>query len=143
MNPAEAAVLLSAISANDNREVTEAASRAWAAALPDVVLQDALDYLPNYYRTATREGRNWIYPGDVLDGVIELHKTRRTIAANRAEAALEVPPDTPDMDRELLVRRARVDAVKEYEATHCRPSRDVNAEQAGERVSQLMHLQAS
>lgn len=84
MNASEAAVLLAKIAANDGREVTEAAARAWAEALPDVTLQDALDCLPGYYRAATRNSRNWIYPGDVLEGVEALQASRRRSAA-RAE----------------------------------------------------------
>lgn len=143
MNAAEAAVLLSAISANDNREVTESASRAWAAALPDVALQDALDFLPNYYRAAVRDGKNWIYPGDVLDGVLQLHKERRIIAADRAEAALGIPSDVPDMERDLLARSARVEAVKAYNAAHTIPSRERSAEQASARVQSMLGIAES
>lgn len=76
MDAADAAALLSAVSANDGRNVNESTARAWAAALPDVTLSDALEYLPTYYRNATRGSRNWIYPGDILEGVTDLQKER-------------------------------------------------------------------
>ena len=120
MNAAEAAVLLAAVSANDNREVTESASRAWAAALPDVELRDALDYLPRYYRAATRDGRNWIYPGDVLNGVIELHAERRRAVMRDARDEVTRRIGT-DADAELRAIRAAVDAGKAYDAEHSIP----------------------
>lgn len=142
MNPAEAAVLLAAVSANDNREVTESASRAWAAALPDVELQDALDYLPSYYRTATRDGRNWVYPGDVLTGVIELHKERRAVVAREAhDQAIASAGDIDEMERDLLARRAQVEAAKRYDAEHKRPSSAASADQA--RVMSMLGIRAS
>lgn len=122
MNAAEAAVLLAAISAHDNREVTESSARAWADALPDVDLRDALDYLPTYYRCATRETRNWVYPGDVLEGVIDLHHERRRAFGEQArqEAIAVVDMDDPNADYNGV--KAAIQAHRRYNAEHRIPN---------------------
>lgn len=84
MTPPEAAALLAAVAANDGRNITEANAHAWAAALPDVPLADALEVLPRYYRNASRDTKNWIYPGDVLELSKELHRERLSIAGKAA-----------------------------------------------------------
>lgn len=121
MTPAEAAVLLAAISANDNREVTEAGARAWAAAIPDVALQDALEFLPTYYRAATGDGHHWIYPGDVLNGVAETHRKRRAAIALAARQAVL---DAADDDYEAGPRavKAMKEAAAKYDAEHQVPN---------------------
>lgn len=120
MTPAEAAVLLAKISANDNREVTEAGARAWAEALPDVALIDALEYLPSFYREATRDGKNWIYPGDVLKGVVETHAKRRSAIARAArQAVLDAEPDEWSAGPKAM--RALRDAIEKYNAEHTIP----------------------
>jgi hypothetical protein len=120
MTPAEAAVLLAKISANDNREVTEAGARAWAEALPDVALSDAIEYLPAFYREATRDGKNWIYPGDVLNGVIEMHRKRRRAAGLAArQAVLDAGED--DYEAGPVALKAMMDATRAYDAAHTIP----------------------
>jgi hypothetical protein len=84
VTPPEAAMLLTAICANDGREVTEAAAHAWAEALPDVSLADARSVLPSYYRNARSSTRNWIYPGDVLGLVVAYHRGLRGTAFQAA-----------------------------------------------------------
>lgn len=121
MNTAEAAVLLAAISANDNREVGEAPARAWAAALPDIDLADALEWLPRYYRTATRDTRNWIYQGDVAAGVLQLHQERRARVGDDAVAQTAIGEAGEDNDpghADLLVVRARRAALEAYDRGH-------------------------
>jgi hypothetical protein len=127
MTPAEAAVLLSKISANDGREVTESAALAWAEALADCPLQDALDALPGYYRHATRDTRNWIYPGDVLAGAKRVQRNRRVdvyrAAFDRALAENPAVDDTDELTRELAehaakdaARKTATEALKTYTA---------------------------
>lgn len=123
MNASEAAVLLAKISANDNREVTEAAARAWAEALPDVAVKDAIEYLPSYYREAMSDGKNWIYPGDVLMGVRELLNGRRSAAAqieeDRVRKSIPLPESDEILDQggiDYIVVRARVQALKAWDA---------------------------
>lgn len=131
MNPSEAAVLLSKVSANDNREVTESAARAWSEALFDVDLRDALEYLPRYYREATRDGKNWVYPGDVLTGVQELFKERRqTVAGEAREAAVRgLSEDDQDVIDKggvgMVGNRAYSQAYREFDLQHPMPGRDV------------------
>lgn len=118
MTPAEAAVLLARIAASDNREVTESASRAWAESLPDVALADAMEFLPGYYREATRDTRNWIYPGDVLEGVRALHKKRRARAFVAARQAFLEAAGVDDMDTDLAAARAGKLAALAYDEEH-------------------------
>jgi hypothetical protein len=121
MNASEAAVLLARISASDNREVSESAARAWADSLPDVALRDALDYLPEFYRNATRDTKNWIYPGDVLNGVIELHRARRSKIAQAArQAVLDAAED--EYEAGPLALKAMREAVVKYNAEHQVPN---------------------
>lgn len=68
MTPDEAARLLAACAAFDNRNPSEIAKRAWATALPDVPLdQDAFDAVARFYGTPPKEAgqRLWIQPHDV------------------------------------------------------------------------------
>jgi len=62
MKPSDAAVLLAKISAFDRRTIGEADAEAWAEALGDVSLPDALDAVTVHYRAQNR----WIMPADVL-----------------------------------------------------------------------------
>jgi hypothetical protein len=119
MTPAEAAVLLAKISANDNREVTEAGSRAWAEALPDVALTDALAYLPSFYREATRDGKNWIYPGDVLRGVVATHTRERARIAQAARQAVLDSGDEWEVGGDAM--KALKAAAAKYDAEHAVP----------------------
>lgn len=133
MNPAEAAVLLSKIAANDNREVTEVAARAWAEALPDVDVADAIEWLPRYYRAATRDGKNWVYPGDVLLGVRELFTERRRALMEEAERlAIEAVAD-PESDEvmdqggaQMIGFRARIPVMKQFDLDHPMPGEEID-----------------
>ena len=131
MTPAEAAVLLARISASDNREVSEAAARAWADALPDVELADALEYLPRFYRAATRDTHNWIYPGDVLNGVRELYQERRraVMEAARRDAIESADPadeEVQEKGADFLATRAAVQAGRQWDAEHDIPGREID-----------------
>lgn len=123
MTPAEAAVLLAKIAANDNREVTEAAARAWAEALPDVALVDALTFLPSFYRNATRDAKNWIYPGDVLNGVSDMHRKQRASASWAArQAVFDAAGEEADFGETYeKAHRAQLDAITEYNRKHTVP----------------------
>lgn len=89
MNATEAAQLLLAISAFDNREVNRPAAEAWALVLHDVPLGDALGFLPGYYREHTGLGLEKLMPNHIVVGVRELQAARITRAWGDAfEAAL-------------------------------------------------------
>lgn len=127
MNPAEAAVLLAAISANDNREVGEAGARAWSAALPDIDLHDALKVLPAFYRSATRNTKNWIFPGDVVAGVVELHAQQRKDVGEQARIeaasrrAIKGGANSDQRfggDMDIVALRARQQACLDFDDEH-------------------------
>lgn len=81
MTPAEAAVVLTAAAAFDRRTVDESAAQAWAAALPDVGVDEARDAVVAHYR----EKREWIMPADI----------RAHVRRVRAKRLSELPPITP------------------------------------------------
>jgi hypothetical protein len=137
MNPAEAALVITAISANDGREPSEAAARALAAALPDVTLQDALDYLPTFYRNATHDKKSWIMPGDILLGVRAMHVERRREAMTTASRlAIEaVDPDDPEVERmgtDWVGLRAAREASQQYDENHVMPGAEIDRRKAAE-----------
>ncbi|MET9956671.1 hypothetical protein ABZ135_34705 [Streptomyces sp. NPDC006339] len=68
MNPDEAAKLLGACAAFDNRQPSQIAMRAWATSLKDVPLdEDCFEAVARYYGTPPKEAgqRLWIQPHDV------------------------------------------------------------------------------
>lgn len=108
MNPADAQKLLTVASGFDNRDTTsEAAPRAWAAALTDIPADpDAFAAVHRYYGQpdapgAPISGRRWIEP----------HHVRSIRARIRAERLGDTIPayDTPqpDEDGSEFVRRRR------------------------------------
>lgn len=81
MTPDDAAKLLAACAAFDNRKPSEIAKRAWATALRDVPLdQDCFDAVARFYGTPPKEPgqRLWIQPHDV-------RTNRQAIRAERLE----------------------------------------------------------
>lgn len=81
MNRADASRVLAKAAAFDNRKPSAAAAAAWAEALDDVPLQEALDLVSVYYAT----NREWIMPADIN----RLWKERRH---TRLREARQLPP---------------------------------------------------
>lgn len=99
MTPDEAARLLAACAAFDNRQPSEVAKRAWARALAKIPFDDdCIEAVARYYATPAKDGaRLWIQPADVL-------KHRTLIRAERLETFVYEPPaglDDPDYLRRL------------------------------------------
>jgi hypothetical protein len=110
VNPSEAAQLLAHCAAFDNRTVGKADSRAWAAALHDVPLdQDALAAVARFYGTpADKPGeRLWIQPHNVRAHRLAIRKERlgETLPAYEPPAELETGAEF------IRRRRAQLDAV--------------------------------
>lgn len=106
MTPDDAARLLAACSAFDNRQPSEVAKRAWAAALRKIPLDDdCFEAVARYYATPAKDGqRLWIQPADVITH-------RNTIRRERLENfAYEPPPglDDPDYIRRLRTQQYAV-----------------------------------
>jgi hypothetical protein len=110
VNPSEAAQLLAHCAAFDNRTVGKADSRAWAAALRDVPLdQDALEAVARFYGTPSEKpgDRLWIQPHNVRAHRLSIRKERlgETLPAYE-------PPTEPETGAEFIARRrAQLDAV--------------------------------
>lgn len=104
MTPADAAETLSLCSAFDNRTVSRVTAEAWAAALPDLRVEDVKVAIVNHYGTS----REWIMPADVRTAV-------RALRASRLAAApAPQPPETIDPDNVPLTlawTRARNTAI--------------------------------
>lgn len=94
MTPDEAARLLAACAAFDNRQPSEVGKRAWARALAKIPFDDdCIEAVARYYATPAKDGtRLWIQPADVL-------KHRAAIRSERLETFVYEPPaglDDPD-----------------------------------------------
>ena len=106
MQPADAAILLAKCAAFDNRTVGRADAEAWAEALDDVRLPDALAAVTVWYR----DNRERIMPADVRRLVAEArHNARRALrmdhedAQRQIESSRAVPfEDAPPEARELI-----------------------------------------
>lgn len=90
--------------AYDNRNTTRIAAEAWAAALPDIRVEDAKVAIVEHYS----KSRDWLMPADIATAV-------RAIRARRlADAPTPNPPETIDPDdipKTLAWTRARNAAV--------------------------------
>lgn len=106
MRRSEAGVLLAKMSAFDRRTIGEADIEAWAEALGDVPLSDALDAVTEHYRAQSR----WIMPSDVLTAC-RLTQSSRLIAAG-------TPPIPGDLtqQQERIWRRRWCELVKSGES---------------------------
>lgn len=111
MNERESAVLLVHICAFDGRQVMEAQAMAWASALPDVALDEALAVLPGFFRNATRDSWNRIYPGDILSGVRKLRARRVSDAWESAKTSALAAGASPEDAYQAAVLAAK--AVRE------------------------------
>lgn len=98
MTPDDAARLLAACSAFDNRQPSEIAKRAWASALRNIPLdEDCFDAVARYYATPAKDGqRLWVQPADVITH-------RNAIRKERLENFVYEPPAGPD-DPDYLKR---------------------------------------
>lgn len=99
MTPDDAAKLLAACAAFDNRQPSEIAKRAWARALTKIPLDDdCFEAVARFYGTPAKDGqRLWIQPADVV-----VH--RNTIRRERLENFVYEPPvslDDPDFIKRL------------------------------------------
>lgn len=108
MTPDDAARLLAACSAFDNRQPSEIAKRAWAAALRTVPLDDdCFEAVARYYATPAKDGsRLWVQPADVIT-----HRT--AIRKERLENFVYEPPaglDDPDYIKRLRAQQYAVGA---------------------------------
>lgn len=106
MKLSDAAVLLAKMSAFDQRTIGEADAEAWAEALADVPLQDALDSVTEHYRLTSQR----IMPSDVLTAHRSL-QARRLVAAG-------TPPIPGDLtqQQERVWRRRWCELVKAGES---------------------------
>lgn len=108
MTPDDAARLLAACSAFDNRQPSEIAKRAWASSLKKIPLdEDCFEAIARYYATPAKDGaRLWIQPADVI--------THRTIIRKeRLENFVYEPPaslDDPDYIKRLRTQQYAVGA---------------------------------
>ena len=102
MKLSDAAVLLAKMSAFDQRTIGEADAEAWAEALREVPLQDALDAVTVHYRRTNLR----IMPSDVLTAYRNL-QARRLLAAG-------TPPIPGDLSQqqERIWRRRWCELVK-------------------------------
>lgn len=104
MNTADAAEALAMCAAYDNRTPTRIAAEAWAAALPDIRVEDVKTAIVDHYG----QSREWIMPADIATAV-------RVIRARRlADASTPQPPETIDPDdvpKMLAWTRARNAAI--------------------------------
>jgi hypothetical protein len=107
VTPDEAARLLAACAAFDNRQPSEIAKRAWAKSLHDVPLdQDCFDAVARYYGTPPKEAgqRLWIQPHDV--------RTHRQAIRNERLENFTYDGDPDETPAQYLARRrAMLDAV--------------------------------
>lgn len=107
MTPDEAARLLAACAAFDNRQPSEMAKRAWATALNDVPLdQDCFDAVAAFYGTPPQDPnqRLWIQPHNV--------RTLRTNIRNKRLENFQYEPVGDETVGEYLARyRGQVQAI--------------------------------
>jgi len=99
MTPDDAARLLAACAAFDNRQPSEVAKRAWSRSLTAIPLDDdCFEAVARYYATPAKDGtRLWIQPADVI-------KHRAVLRSERLETFVYEPPaglDDPDYLRRL------------------------------------------
>lgn len=90
MTPAEAAELLGYCAAYDRRTLSKLDAQAWAAALPDITLDDARQAVVQHYATETA----WLMPAHVR----QLVKTMRRNRLDR-DALPPPPPELTDDQR--------------------------------------------
>lgn len=100
MNRSEAAQLLGVLAAYDRRTVGDPDVLAWACALDDLRLTDAMDAVHQHYRTSSE----WLDPNHV-------RRLVKAVRADRLERAPHLTPpahlaDRPEEQNEWL-RRAR------------------------------------
>ena len=104
MTPDEAARLLAACAAFDNRQPSEIAKQAWAAALRDLPLDnDTFDAVARYYSAPAapgETGRRWIEPHHVRTNRAKIREERLgpTIPAYE-------PPAIPETGADFITRR--------------------------------------
>lgn len=102
MTPDDAAKLLAACAAFDNRQPSEIAKRAWAKSLHDLPLdQDCFDAVARYYGTPPKEvgQRLWIQPHDV--------RTHRKIIRNERIENFVYDGDPDETPQQYLARYRR------------------------------------
>lgn len=88
MTPSEATVILSAAAAVDNRIITEVTAREWADALKGLELDECLEALRLFRRTATIE---YLMPGHIRERV----RIARDYAAMRLVATRGIEKPIP------------------------------------------------
>ncbi|MFD5814372.1 hypothetical protein [Streptomyces sp. NPDC127038] len=104
MTPDEAARLLAACAAFDNRQPSEIAKQAWAAALRDLPLDnDTFDAVARFYSAPAQPGetgRRWIEPHHV-------RTTRTKIREERLGPTIPAyePPVSPETGADFVTRR--------------------------------------
>jgi hypothetical protein len=108
VTPDDAARLLAACAAFDNRQPSQIAKRAWAAALKGMSLdQDAFDAVARYYATPPKDAgqRLWIQPHDVVTH-------RLAIRAERLKNFVYEPVDEFETSAQYLAnRKAQIEEV--------------------------------
>jgi hypothetical protein len=117
VTPDEAARLLAACSAFDNRQPSEIAKQAWAAALRDIPLDnDTFEAVARYYSAPAapgETGRRWIEPHHV-------RTTRSKIREERLGPTIPAyePPPVPETGADFINRRrAQLQAIADGRET--------------------------
>lgn len=104
MTPDEAARLLAACSAFDNRQPSEIAKQAWASALRDLPLDnDTFDAVARYYSAPAQQGetgRRWIEPHHVRTWRTKIREERLGTTIPAYE-----PTDPEETGRDFISRR--------------------------------------
>lgn len=104
MTPDDAARLLAACSAFDNRQPSEIAKQAWASALRDLPLDnDTFDAVARYYSAPAQQGetgRRWIEPHHIRTWRTKIREERLGTTIPAYE-----PPAQPETGADFISRR--------------------------------------
>lgn len=109
MMPSDAAVLLTKISAFDQRTIGEADAAAWAEIMTDaeIALDDVLPLVTDHYRTS----HNRLMPVDLISAVRRVRAARLADAINAVNGHIPIPGDL-DQAQERAWRQLWVEAAK-------------------------------
>lgn len=103
MTPLEAALLLTYVSALDNRTVEPEHGQAWADVLdPRLTLPGAKWIVNEHYKTS----RQWLMPSDINTKFLKVRRERIDVHGNQIPYPLDLHPD-----RHIEFRKAWEDAV--------------------------------
>jgi hypothetical protein len=127
MTPADAAELLTLVSAYDNRSVDEMMVRAWAFGLADIAYDDAIDAIHHHHRAST----DFAKPAHIRAIAVSKANTR---ADQRALAAIPAPdPIGQQRIRQILTEASRNSRIPDEPSPH--PKTDPSIEARARRVA--------